>query len=156
MDNRGGVEGTRLEAKAKNTKKKSDAKAMDCLSEDWPSRGQGQECSRPRTKDQGHRRKCSQKIKIKGFQFFFSADLQTFNSSKTSSVLEPRTGQFSRTWGFEAKAKDFTFDAKVKGFKVCPRDQGRPPGLNLWWITPFLISDKMRRGWMFFPICWQF
>ena len=37
---RGGVEDTRLEAKAK-----------DSLSEDRHSRGQGQECSRPRTKD---------------------------------------------------------------------------------------------------------
>ena len=43
--NRGGVEDTRLEAK--NTKK-SEAKAKDSLSEDRPSRGQGQECSRPR------------------------------------------------------------------------------------------------------------
>ena len=33
------------------TQKKSEAKAKDSLSEDRPSRGQGQECSRPRTKD---------------------------------------------------------------------------------------------------------
>ena len=38
---RGAVEDTRLEAKAK-----------DSLSEDKPYRGQGQECSRPRTKPQ--------------------------------------------------------------------------------------------------------
>ena len=38
---RGGVEGTRLEAKAKDTKK-SEAKAKDSLSEDRHSRGQGQ------------------------------------------------------------------------------------------------------------------
>ena len=44
---RGGVEDTRLEAKAKDTKK-SEAKAKDSLSEDRPSRGQGQICSRPR------------------------------------------------------------------------------------------------------------
>ena len=49
--NRGGVEDTRLEAKAKDTKK-YEAKAKDSLSEDRHSRGQGQECSRrPRTKD---------------------------------------------------------------------------------------------------------
>ena len=41
----GRVEDTRLEAKAKDTKK-SEAKAKDI-----PSRGQGQECLRPRTKD---------------------------------------------------------------------------------------------------------
>ena len=51
---RGGVEDTRLEAKAKDTKKsEAKAKAKDSLSEDRHSRGQGQECSRPRprTKD---------------------------------------------------------------------------------------------------------
>ena len=47
---RGGVEDTRLEAKAKDTKK-SEAKAKDSLSENRHSRDQGQECSRPRTKD---------------------------------------------------------------------------------------------------------
>ena len=43
---RGGVEDTRLEAKAKDTKK-PEAKAKDSLSEDRHSRGQGQQCSRP-------------------------------------------------------------------------------------------------------------
>ena len=43
---RGGVEDTRLEAK--DTKK---SEAKDSPSEDRHSRGQGQECSRPRTKD---------------------------------------------------------------------------------------------------------
>ena len=33
------------------TQKKSEAKAKNSLSENRPSRGQGQECSRPRTKD---------------------------------------------------------------------------------------------------------
>ena len=65
---------------------------------------------------------------------------RNFNCSKNSAVLEPRTGQFSRTWGFEAKAKakDLTFEAKAKAkdFKMCPRGrprgQGRPRGLHLW------------------------
>ena len=52
----------------------------------------------------------------------FPTKLQRF---KNSAVLEPRTGQFSRTWAFEAKAKDF---------KMCPRGQGRPRGLHLWCI----------------------
>ena len=46
------------------------------------------------------------------------------------------TGQFSGTWGLEAKAKDLTFEAKAKNFKMCsqgrPRGQGRPLGLHLW------------------------
>ena len=71
IDSRGGVEDTRLEAKAKDTKK---------------IRGQGQgqpfrekTLSRPRTgmleaKDQGHKRKCSPKKK-KGLHKNFSSDL---------------------------------------------------------------------------------
>ena len=56
----GGVKDTKLEAKAKDTKKseakvtkKSETQAKDSLFEDRPSRGQGQVCSRPRprTKD---------------------------------------------------------------------------------------------------------
>ena len=52
LSNRGEVEDTRLEAKAKNTKQIR-GKAKDSLFEDRPSQGQGQECSklRPRTKD---------------------------------------------------------------------------------------------------------
>ena len=97
---RGGVEDTMLEAKAK---------------------------------DQGHKRKCSPKKKRSskffsgdlknkvvfkkifqaiftknGLEKHFSANLQTFNHSKNSAVLEPRTGQFSR-----------------------PQGQGRPGGLHL-------------------------
>ena len=51
---KGGVEGTRLEAKAKDTKK-SEAKAKGSPSEDRLCRDPGQECSRsrPRTKDTG-------------------------------------------------------------------------------------------------------
>ena len=112
---RGGVEDTRLEAKART--QKNPVKAKNRLSEDRPSRGQGHECSRPkpRTKDIGasvlKRKKRSSKFfqaisKKQGLQIFFSGDQQNFNNSKNTAVLEPRTGQFSRTWGFEAKAKD--------------------------------------------------
>ena len=48
---RGGVEDTRLEAKAKDTKS-SKPKAKDNPFEDRPSRGQEQECSRPRPRAQ--------------------------------------------------------------------------------------------------------
>ena len=67
---RGGVEDTRLEAKAKDTKK------IRGQGQGQPFRGQN--LSRPRTgmleakaKDQGHRRKCSQKKKV--FKIFFQA-----------------------------------------------------------------------------------
>ena len=42
---------------------------------------------------------------------------QNFNRSKKNSVLEPRTGKFWRTLGFEAKAKDLIFEAKAKTSK---------------------------------------
>ena len=61
-----------------------------------------------KAKDQGH--KCKRFPKKKGLKKFFSVDLQkncpekhfsanlqNFNHSKNSAVLEPRTGQFSRT-----------------------------------------------------------
>ena len=88
-----------------------------------------------KAKDQGHKRKCSPKKK-KGLHKNFTGDLQKKRAFtkifqalhkilqfKNSAVLEPRTGQFSRTWGLEAKAKDF---------KICPRGQGRARGLHLW------------------------
>ena len=56
----------------------------------------------------------------------FSGDLQNFNDSRNSAVFKPTTGQFLRTWGFEAKTKDLTFEAKAKDFKMCSR------GLHLW------------------------
>ena len=65
----------------------------------------------------------------KRFPKNFSTAPQNFNFPKNSAVLEPRTGQFSRTCGLEAKAK-------AKDFKICPRGrprgQGRPRGLHLW------------------------
>ena len=107
---RGGVEDTRLEAKAKakDTKK--------IRGQGQPFRGQT--LSRPRTgmleakaKDQGHKAQVlSKKKKKKGLHKNFSGDLhektlsknfstapQNFNFPKNSAVLEPRTGQFSRT-----------------------------------------------------------
>ena len=72
VQGRGGVEDTRLEAKAKDTKK------IRNQGQGQPFRGQN--LSRPRTgtleakaKDQGHRRKCSPKKKSSKF---FSGDLQ--------------------------------------------------------------------------------
>ena len=88
---RGGVEDTRIEAK---DIKKSKAKAKDSLSEDRHSRGQGQECSRPRprTKDTSVRalqkkKKVFTKIfqaisKKKGLHKNFSGDLHKKTFSK--------------------------------------------------------------------------
>ena len=70
---------------------------------------------------QGHKRKCSPKKK--GLQKFFSGDLQNFKDSKNSTVLEPRTGQFSGTRLRSFEAKVLTFKTKAKNFKMCPRGQ---------------------------------
>ena len=110
--------------------------------------GQGQIFSRPKP----NRHKCSSKKGLQKFfqakkdlqKFFFTRPpltgnkkrcsqifrevsgvfQQNFNSSKNSAVLEPRTGQFLRTCGFEAK-----------DFKMChrgrPRSEGRPRKLHL-------------------------
>ena len=51
-------------------------------------------------------------------------------------IKKSRTGHFRGFVGFEAKAKDLTFEAKVKDFKLChrgrPRGHGPPRGLHLW------------------------
>ena len=107
------------------TQKKSEAK--DSLSEDRHSRGQGQEYSRPRPRTQSasalqkkkkkvftkifqaiskKKKKKKKKVCTKIFQAIstkkrfpknFSTAPQNFNFPKNSAVLEPRTGQFSRT-----------------------------------------------------------
>ena len=153
------------------TQKKSEAKAKDSLSEDRHSRGQGQECSRPspRTKDTS-----ASALQKKGLHKDFSSDLHektfskkffkrstNFNNSKNSAVLEPRTGQFSRTWDLEAKAKGLTFEAKAKAkdFKMCPRGrprgQGRPWGLHLWVLQRFLVlhnsENYIQKSTKFYP-----
>ena len=81
--NRGGVEDTRLEAKAKDPKK---------IRGQGQGQGQpfrGQTLSRPRTgmleakaKDQGHKRKCSPKKKRKGLHKNFSGDLKKKKKKK--------------------------------------------------------------------------
>ena len=151
------MEDTRLEAKAKDTKK-SKAKAKDSLSEDRHSRGQGQECSRPRTgmleaKDQGHKRKCSPK-KRSSQKFFkrspqknvckkiFQALPQNFNNSKNSAVLEPRTGQLTRTWGPRGQGQGLDLRGQGQGLQnVSSRTSSRPRTSSR---TPPLLSSFYR------------
>ena len=100
---RGGVEDTRLEAKAKDTKK-SEAKAKDSLSEDKHSRGQGQECSRPRPRTisasalQKKKKRSSQKFIMRSpqknvFQIVFQALHKILTIQKI--VLSSSRGQAS-------------------------------------------------------------
>ena len=55
------------------------------------------------------------------FKVFFLANYKILTIQKIL-VLEPRTGHFSRTWGFEAQGLTF-------------RGQGRPRGLHLCWVA---------------------
>ena len=58
----------------------------------------------------------------------------------------PRTKHFQKLIGFEAKAKNLTFEAKAENFKMCflrcPRGQGRFRGLYLW-IIAMLFKIKL-------------
>ena len=53
------------------------------------------------------------------FCVVFCLVIVVFNQSKNNAVLEPRTAQFRRLVGFEAK--DLSFETKAKDFKACPR-----------------------------------
>ena len=52
-----------------------------------------------------------------------------FQQIRKRAVLESRTGHFRGLAGIEAK--DLTFEAKAKEFKMCPRGRERPRGLHL-------------------------
>ena len=117
----------------KNPRPRTALPRIDTLeAKDTNARGQGQG---PRTQTQVFSKKKAFKKTFSGVlhklrsKKFFSADLQNFKHSENSAVFEPRT------WGFEANAKDSTFEAKTKDFKMClrgrPRGQARPRGHHL-------------------------
>ena len=56
--------------------------------------------------------------KKKGFQNFFQTIYTILTIQKW--CCEPRTVQFLRFVGFDAKTKDLIFQAKAKDFKMCP------------------------------------
>ena len=94
-----------------------------------------------KAKDQGHKRKCSPKKKKKVFTKIFqaistkkrfpknfSSAPQNFNIPKNSAVLEPRTGQFSRTRGqgqglqnLSSRTPPLAFSQKKKGLRRNPK-----------------------------------
>ena len=97
-NNRGGVEDTRLEAKAKDTKK---------IRGQGQGQGQpfrGQTLSRPRTgmleaKDQGHKAQVLSKKKKKGLHKNFSGDLQKKKKKRSSQEFfkrSPRKNAFQK------------------------------------------------------------
>ena len=159
---RGGVEDTRLEAKAKDTKK---------IRGQGQGQGQpfrGQTLSRPRTgmleakaKDQGHKaqvlskkKKKKKKVFTKIFQTISKkkkkkkrSSQKFFKRSSLKNVFQKIFQALHKILTFQKivlsyssrgqhEAKDLTFEAKAKDFKMCPRGrprgQGRPRGLHLW------------------------
>ena len=131
---RGGVEDTRLEAKAKDTKK-SEAKAKDSLPEDRHSQGQGQECSRPRPRTKDTSASALQKKKKVFTKIFWAISKKKKRSSQKFFKRSPQKNVIQKS----LEAKDLTFEAK--DFKMCPRGrprgQGRPRGLHLWYPRTF-------------------
>ena len=91
------------------TQKKSEAKAKDSLSEDRHSRGQGQECSRPRlrTKDTS----ASALQKKKGLHKNFSGDLQ--KRKKKKGLHKNFSGDLHKKTIFQALHKILTIQKIV-------------------------------------------
>ena len=103
--NRGGVEDTRLEAKAK---------AKDSLSEDRHSRGQGQECSRPRPRTKDTKPSALQNKKKKVFTKIFQAISKKKKKKRSSQKFFKRSPQknvFQKI--FQALHKILTFQKIV-------------------------------------------
>ena len=129
MNIRGGVEDTRLAAKAKDTKK---SEAKDSLFEDRTSRGQGQERSRPRTKNTG----ASVLRKKKPLKIFLG-DLQFIGVPRIFDLgrLKPQI-----TCNYVIKIfpkRKFLFDKDIVGWKISNRcllarnpDFAKGKGLN--------------------------
>ena len=117
---RGGVEDTRLEAKAKDTKK---SEAKDSLSEDRHSRGQGQECSSPRTKDTSA--SVLQKKKKRSSQKFFRRSPKKKRFSQKIFERSPLKNVFQKI--FQALHKILTFQKIVLSSS---REQGNFRGLE--------------------------
>ena len=113
LNARGGVEDTRLEAKAKA----KDTKKIRGQGQGQPFRGQN--LSRPRTgmleaKDQGHRRKCSPKKKV--FKNFFQAISNSLAYPEFIGIsLNHKSNEMTSSKIFQSK---FLWDKHIVGWKI--------------------------------------
>ena len=125
---------SRTQRSRPRTQKKSEAKGKDSLFEGRPSRGQGQECSRPRPRTQAQ--VFSKKKVLKNFfqaiskknvfkifflafsskkrllKFFFRRSTN-FQQFKKSAVLEPRTANFRGLEASRSRTSKCVLEAKV-------------------------------------------
>ena len=145
FDCRSGVEDTRLEAKAKDTKK-SEAKDRNARGQGQGPRTQAQVLSKKKSlhknflgnlpKKRSSQKFCRRSPQKNVFQKIFQALHKILTIQK---ILLSSSRGHANFRGLEAKAKDLTFEAKANDFKMCPRGQGRPRGLHLWKFDHFLF-----------------
>ena len=139
------------------TQKKFEAKANDSLSEDRHSRGQGQECSRPRqgprtqaqvlskkkrSSQKFFKRPQKKKVFPKNFQAIstnkrfpknFSSASQNFNNSKNSAVLERGQANFR---GLDLRCQG------LQNLSSRPRTSSRTPPLEITNKTRSELAEK--------------
>ena len=117
INSRGGVEDTRLEAKAKA----KDTKKIRGQGQGQEQPFRGQNLSRPRTgmleakaKDQGHRRKCSKKKKV--FKNFFQAISNSLAYPEFIGIsLNHKSNEMTSSKIFQSK---FLWDKHIVGSKI--------------------------------------
>ena len=143
-----------------------------------------------KAKDQGHKRKCFPKKKKKrsSQKFFrrsqkkkkkkvftkifqaisttkrflknFSTAPQSFNYSKNSAVLKPRTGQFSRTWGLEASSPRKLACPRLEDSTIFWKVKILRSGWKIFWKAFFPRRSLEKFLWrpfffFFFEIAWK-
>ena len=136
------TQGTR--PRPRNTKK-SEAKAKDCISEDRHSRGQGQECSRPRTEDTSA--SAIQKKK-RSSQNIFQAISKTKRSSQKFFKRSPQKNVIQKL--FQALHKILTIQKIVlsssrgqANFRGLEASRPRPRTSKCVLRTPPLIANAV-------------
>ena len=73
----------------------------------------------------------------KGVRKFSAMFLAFSNEISTVQKIVLSSSRWQRNFrGLEAsRPRTSGFEAKDKDFKMCPRGQGRPRGLHLWWLS---------------------
>ena len=134
---------SRTQGSRPRTQKKSEPKTNYRLSEDRPSRGRGQECSRPRTQRASvlQEKKKVFAQKVANFSWNFSQgknvhDLGRFSTNQKIVLSSAENRVFSGTWRLRGQGLDL-------------RGQGRPGGLHLWFLLYFFILLHCRTGYLF-------
>ena len=132
----GGDEDTRLEAKAEVTKK-SEATVKDSLFKDRTSRGQGQECSRPRTKGTGASvLKRSSRISL--------GDLKKQTSSKIFFRRSPKEEYEKGLRKFSTKFLAFSYKILTVQKKVLSSSRGQGNFRGIEALRPRTWPSKPR------------